>query len=187
MYLRNHHPNPGAVPSGRQPEYDHALLNVYMVDSNADIQCENRTATVAEASYFIDLDAGDWVWAGWVWSDVATAPPNGWLLCGYMDNGQWRSIASYRGKAKSTRFELRFTLDRPRSVKFNIATPNALPGHTNVKRQVIATATDYAALTDLKLPYDFFTGNTMPLVGGGRAKRHRLAARLRRSDWVVAA
>ena len=35
----------------------------------------------------------------------------------------------------------------------------------------------------------FFSGDTMPLPlgGGGWLKRHRLAARLRRSDWVVAA
>ncbi|TCF21573.1 hypothetical protein [Bifidobacterium longum] len=52
---------------------------------------------------------------------------------------------------------------------------------------VLPDETEYRRMRDgYKLPAGF-DGDTMPLMGGGRAKRHRLAARLRRSDWVVAA
>lgn len=52
---------------------------------------------------------------------------------------------------------------------------------------VLSNEDEYRRMRDgYKLPAGF-DGDTMPLMGGGRAKRHRLAARLRRSDWVVAA
>lgn len=52
---------------------------------------------------------------------------------------------------------------------------------------VLPNEDEYRRMRDGYLLPAGFDGDTMPLVGGGRAKRRRLAARLRRSDWVVAA
>lgn len=52
---------------------------------------------------------------------------------------------------------------------------------------VLPDETEYRRMIDGYKLASGFDGDTMPLMGGGRAKRHRLAARLRRSDWVVAA
>lgn len=160
-YVHNYHPNPGAVPSGAQPTYDKTKIGVNCVPSIMDMQCNSVLDESAEASYFVTLPAGDYVWTGVVWTNGTVMPSYGWVICGDASNGGWKELGRYSGKAASNRFTIPFTLNQTTKVRFNIATPPQQGKQTNVNHQIICEKADWDVLQKLGLTH--FTGDTMPL------------------------
>lgn len=103
---------------------------------------------------------------------------NGYVLIAEVN--PWNSLCS---AASAGRASLKFTPTRDFIIR--LACPDS--GRANFTQPLLITEADWNQMR--ALGEDYFDGDLMPLTngGGGRAKRHCLAARLRRSDWVVAA
>lgn len=103
---------------------------------------------------------------------------NGYVLIAEI--GPWNSLCS---AASAGRAILKFTPTRGFIIR--LACPDS--GSANFTQPLLMTEADWKQMRALGEGY--FDGDLMPLTngGGGWLKRHCLAARLRRSDWVVAA
>lgn len=114
-----------------------------------------------------------------VWNVVGdqSTIKNGYVLIAEVN--PWNSLVS---AANTGRISLKFTPTREFLIR--LACPDS--GSANFTQPLLMTEAEWNELHALGEGY--FDGDLMPLTnGGGRAKRHCLAARLRRSDWVVAA
>lgn len=102
---------------------------------------------------------------------------NGYVLIAEID--PWKTLCSATSAGRTS---LKFTPTRDFIIR--LACPDS--GSANFTQPLLMTEADWNQMRALGEGY--FDGDLMPLTnGGGRAKRHCLAARLRRSDWVVAA